>query len=145
MFDLFGESPVVRVMMNPDGTQNPIVYDGIGAIEEYFTFIFNTFSPIQFTDIRITTADNGRTAFVQANGAFTVEEAGSPYNNVYVLRFDINEAGQIVATEEYLNLWSTVSFWGSRWVVVKSVFVTNTNPSFLGGSYLRGMISPIII
>ncbi len=103
VFELFSESSSVTVMMNPNATQDPIVYDGIGAIEIYFNQIFATFSPIRFTDVRLTSADNGTTVFAQTNGQFTVEETGTPYNNVYVFRINVNQQGQIVSSEEYLN------------------------------------------
>ena len=103
VFELFDESSSVTIMTNPDASQDPIVYDGIGAIEAYISQTFAIFSPIRFTDVRITAADNGATVFVQAYGQFTVEETGTPYNNVYVFRVDVNERGQIASAEEYLN------------------------------------------
>lgn len=103
VFALFDESSSVAVMMNPNATQDPIVYDGLSAVETYFNQIFATFSPIRFTDVRLTAADNGRTVFVQANGQFTVEETGTPYNNVYVFRINLNGADQIISSQEYLN------------------------------------------
>ncbi len=103
LLEMFVEDPIITLPMNRDATQNPIIYDGATPVQGYFNQIFSLFSEIQFTDIRITPTEDGTIVFVQAQGRFTVEETGTPYNNVYVFRINLNESGRIVSSEEYLN------------------------------------------
>ena len=103
IFTRLTTDPVVVLKMNPDASQNEVRFVGTEQVQGYLTGIFDLFSQIEFNDIRINSTDDGATVFVQANGNFIVAGADTPYNNVYVLRYDFDELGRIASIEEYLN------------------------------------------
>lgn len=104
--------PAVDAMIDPQvaltiplsfsGAQEPAgVFDGKQQVLGYARGVFSNMGTIDFTDVRISVTDAGKTSFVQANGNFVTAD-GRPYRNVYVYRFDWND-GRIVRVEEYAN------------------------------------------
>lgn len=67
----------------------------------YVDGVMANFQRIEFTDLRVSVTDNGRTSFAQANGDFLTAD-GRSYRNVYIYRFDWKN-GRMVRTEEYAN------------------------------------------
>jgi ketosteroid isomerase-like protein len=76
-------------------------WQGKDQVLGYIGGAFTKMDRIRFTNRRISVADGGGTAFVQADGDLTTSD-GRPYQNVYIFRVDWR-GDRIFAVEEYAN------------------------------------------
>lgn len=94
------------VLVHPisfDGSQDPQVrFEGEDQILGYVETVFANFATIAWRDADVNVTDDGRTVFIETKGDFTLTRDGSPYDNVYVIRFDIRD-NQVVRSAEYYN------------------------------------------
>ncbi|WP_024806568.1 nuclear transport factor 2 family protein [Nocardia sp. BMG51109] len=96
------ESATLTVPLSFDGGQAPAGrFVGRDQVLGYVGGVFTAMATIEFTDVRISVTDGGRTSFVQANGDFTTADA-RPYRNVYLFRTEW-DGDHLLAIEEYGN------------------------------------------
>lgn len=82
-------------------------YEGHDEIMGFLTGLTQTFEPIAFSSMEFTPNADGSVVFVEMRGEFVTDPAvtdgvAAPYNNLYVVRFEIAD-GQFVAVREYFN------------------------------------------
>ena len=104
VFEFLAEDVTDNVRLNPNGTPEPVSFNGRDEVVGFINTIFQSFDNISFNDRRLTVSEDGNTVFIQTvGGAWTFTPTGGTYQNVYIFRVDFNEEGQIEAIEEYLN------------------------------------------
>ncbi|MEM9724580.1 MAG: nuclear transport factor 2 family protein [Pseudomonadota bacterium] len=62
-----------------------------------------TYDNLVFEDRSYSMADDSRTVWLEAEGRLRVAETGSPYENRYVFKFEL-DGGKIAAITEYTNV-----------------------------------------
>ncbi len=78
------------------------IFEGHDEVMGYFDGFDAKFRSIEFIDKRWTESADGNTVFLEARGDAVVEHSGTPYQNLYVERFDLKE-GKIVRITEYAD------------------------------------------
>lgn len=94
------------VLVHPftfDGSQDPQVrFEGEDQILGYVETVFTNFATIAWRDEQVHVTNDGATVFIEVKGDFTLARDGSPYDNAYVIRLDIDN-GEVVRSAEYYN------------------------------------------
>ena len=103
---LFADSAVVEYPFDRSGRTTAgswRKFEGRDAVlKNYVDGAFSRIKRIDFTQEVVTESRDRRTAFVEARGDMELAD-GTPYRNLYVLKFETDRAGRIVHYKEYLN------------------------------------------
>jgi len=77
-------------------------FNGKAEVLTYLNTIVTNFSRVVLVNKRFSIGDDGSTVFVQAEGDLVQADTGTPYQNVYVFKFEFRD-GKIVHIDEYAN------------------------------------------
>lgn len=96
----FTEEAVFAQPFSPQGAD--FAYRGKSEIRKGLTGIFSLINKINYINQSYTISADGNTVFFETTGEMTLAN-GSPYNNSYVFRVDLNDKSEVVKVTEYMN------------------------------------------
>ncbi|MBD2465238.1 nuclear transport factor 2 family protein [Oscillatoria sp. FACHB-1407] len=98
--DLLAENVVLEQPYQLPGAPNR--FEGKAAVQGFFQRINQTFSRIQFENLRVIVSADEQTVTVEGQGNFVIAENGASYQNVYIVVFEMRD-GKIGTIREYFN------------------------------------------
>lgn len=103
-------SDATIVLPNSSDTPTPsFVFTGVEEAIGYLQFAFNLFEHLTFQDEEWVVSQDARYVYMHAVGDMVAKPNGKDYDNVYVLRLEIQD-GKIVRVLEYTNpiIWNNL-------------------------------------
>lgn len=107
--DLLREDVVIALPNSGETPTPSFVFTGVDEAIGYLQFSYGTFEHLTFRDQEWVVSDDARYVYLHAVGDMVVKSTGQDYDNVYVLRFQVQD-GRIVRVLEYTNpiIWNAL-------------------------------------